>query len=420
MTAYDPLATPGADGRDPTAVMGRRSVAWLLDLIIYLALSGALFAALAEYVEVPAAFDSFDACAQLQLVDADEASGCLHLGDRVYLTSNSDNAIQGLASLGYFAFFIVLQGATGATPGKALAGVRVVNEQGGRPGIGRSLLRTLLWVVDGAPWFAPLVGFIVGLTTTGHRRVGDMAASTYVVRRSARGAPVVLPGSAAPPSTGTAWGAPPPAVTPPPPATSPASFPPIVPPVAPTPEISGVPDDRPAPPPVLADEPPTWTPPTVDDVTEAPEVHEARGAADIAPPEVPADPEWWSGPEAEPTPEPAAGPLTTDPRLEDPTPIDTGIPDWADGPLTDDEWDAPTTPAADIEPTSDASPTAGPAPFTAPGADPVADAPAPPEPAPLPPPQWDAARNTYLQWDPRIQQWLEWDAGAQQWRRIQG
>ena len=190
-----------ADGGDPTAVMGRRIVAWILDLAIFLAVVGSVFAGLADYVEIPDGF-VLDACEELQRRYGDEASGCVEIGDRAYVTSAGDNGIQSLVSLGYFAFFVVLQGRVGASPGKLLTGIRVVDEYGRRPGIGRSLVRTLMWVVDGAPWFAPLVGFISGLTSTGHRRVGDLAARTFVVSRKDVGRPP-LPGAGAAPSE---WG----------------------------------------------------------------------------------------------------------------------------------------------------------------------------------------------------------------------
>jgi hypothetical protein len=68
--------------------------------------------------------------------------------------------------------------------------------------------------VDGFPYFAPLVGFIVGLTTVGHRRVGDMGAQTFVVNKAAAGLPIVVPGLTAPaPAAPVAWGAPPPDAT---------------------------------------------------------------------------------------------------------------------------------------------------------------------------------------------------------------
>ena len=438
------------DGRDVTAVMGRRILAWLIDLVIYLGLTVALFAVLADYVEIPSG-SFLDACERLQFQDSDAAAGCIEVGDRAYVTSNADNGIQTLASFGYFVFFILLQGIAGGSPGKLLTGLRVVNQHGKRAGVGRSIGRTLLWIVDAAPWFLPLVGLITGLTSTGHRRVGDMAAGTYVVARKDVGQPVRTGAAAAPPAQG-AWGAPPPQWAPqspppggasaaPPPmpgAAAPTAPPPTAPPAGPasavtpaapvpsvgdlSPDVSGVPADQPAPPPLPDNEPPTWTPPTLDDVTPtepappvAPTTPEIDGRVDEAAPEVAPDDQWWSGPEATPeadvlgseVPEALAAPEM--PAWEDPSPT----PD-----TTGDSWSPPTTPAADIDEAENTSPTAGPAPFTAPGADPVTDAPPAPEPAPRPPPQWDQARGTYIQWEPSLQQWLQWDEPAQRWKDI--
>ena len=352
---------------DPTAVMGRRTLAWVLDLLIYWALAVALYAFLAAPVDIPAGF-GLDACESLRLQDPDAASGCLDLGDTAYVTSTADNLVQTLFGFLYFAFFVVLQGLTGGSPGKWLTGLRVVDEQGEVAGIGRSLLRTLLWVVDAAPWCIPLVGFIVGLTSTGHRRVGDLAAKTYVVRRSAVGTPPMGAVAVAPAG---AWGAPPP-----------PSWQPAAPPGQPW---SGAP----APPPRM-DAPPTGPPPRIPD------------AEDLVP-------------EVSGTPEPGPDPAT----WEDPSPT------------ADSDWAPPTTPGADFDTSADPSPTAGPSPFVAPGADQGwgGDSGAPTgtggdgggtagADAPGYAPQWDQARNTYIQWDPARQQWLQWDSVANRWKLI--
>ncbi|MDE0802303.1 MAG: RDD family protein, partial [Acidimicrobiales bacterium] len=202
-----------ATGRDVTAVMGRRIVAWILDFLVYFGFVVALFALLADYVDIPSGSAFLDACERLRFQDSEAAAGCVEFGDRAYVTSNADNGIQSLASLAYFVFFVVVQGITGGSPGKLLTGLRVVDEHGKRAGVGRSLGRTLLWVVDAAPWFLPLVGLITGLTSTGHRRVGDMAAGTYVVSRKDVGQPVTTGAAVTPPAQG-AWGAPPPQWTP--------------------------------------------------------------------------------------------------------------------------------------------------------------------------------------------------------------
>ena len=48
-----------------------------------------------------------------------------------------------------------------------------------------NLVRWLLWIVDSAPWCLPLVGFITGLTTVGHR--AEQQFGIGVNARPARG-----------------------------------------------------------------------------------------------------------------------------------------------------------------------------------------------------------------------------------------
>lgn len=406
MTAYQPFPT-GEQDRDPTAVMGRRILAWVIDLLLFLAVTVALFAAFAEYVEVPSDL-VVDACEVLREEADDEAAGCMLIGDRAYITSASETGIQTLASIGYLIFFVVIQGVTGGSPGKLLTGVRVVDASGRRAGVAKSFGRTVLWVIDGAPWFVPLVGFIVGLTSTGHRRVGDMAAGTYVVRSSHVGKPVTPHGTA---PEGADWTtAPPPqaSASPPPSGYGLPSAPPTAPPPGTTaPSISGVPAETPAPPPISGgpsdDQGPSSAPPFTSPWT--PEAHgpqdEAAGPVDLSTPHVGADPDWSSAPELHVEP-PAE--LREQPPTE-PEPTEWQAPSATEAAAT---WEPPTTPS-ETEPR----------PFTAPGADPApGPGTTPPQPSPAPPPQWDPARNTYIQWDPSQQAWLQWDTGAERWKPI--
>jgi uncharacterized RDD family membrane protein YckC len=190
-TTYTFSPTPGAGSPapDPTSVMGRRTVAWILDFVIYFGLLFLLFTQLAVQ-------DTFgNSCEALQ--NADVTNVCAEVGDNAYfLDDGSDTTALNLFALGWFVVvYVLLQGITGASPGKFLLGLRVVDEQGKPCGPVKSLIRSVLWIVDAAPWFIPgLVGFVVALTSTGHRRVGDMAASTYVVARSSVGTPIQVGG----------------------------------------------------------------------------------------------------------------------------------------------------------------------------------------------------------------------------------
>ncbi len=204
---------------DPTAVFGRRCVAALLDAALVLIPVIMLISSSFEYLEGGDIRVGGEPATGEEFCDAflDQQGGfCLNAEDvdeRVYFSDESTNSSGALYWGLTVALLVILQGLTGWTPGKLLLGIRCVREDGRACGVLKALVRWLLWIVDGFPYFLPLVGFIVGLTTVGHRRVGDMAAKTFVVRRAAMGSPIVVPGLTAPPPpaghAGT-WGAPPP------------------------------------------------------------------------------------------------------------------------------------------------------------------------------------------------------------------
>jgi hypothetical protein len=183
---------------DPTAVVGRRTIAWVIDALVITIPVSALAASNMEYLtkaDLAADGTEFDTfCDRLSAQSS--SSACVTAGDRVYF---QQEVSPGSGLLGFalvVLIWVVLQGLTGMTIGKALVGLRTVAEDGQRPGIGRASIRTILWAVDALPYCLPLVGFITGLTTTGHRRVGDMAAKTFVVRAHDAGAPIMVPGMA--------------------------------------------------------------------------------------------------------------------------------------------------------------------------------------------------------------------------------
>lgn len=208
------MASPQASV-DPTAVFGRRVGAALIDGLLILVPAFLLLTAGFEYLDVGALDrDPQEFCDQY----TSEMSGfCLNLADvndRVYF---SDGA-SGVSTAWYwgatFVLLVIVQGLTGRTVGKAITGIRTVQEDGSPPGLMKALVRWLLWAVDAFPYVVPLLGSILALTTQGHRRIGDMVAKTFVVRASAAGAPIVVPGMAGPepPLTTSmapgAWGAP--------------------------------------------------------------------------------------------------------------------------------------------------------------------------------------------------------------------
>lgn len=191
---------------DPTAVMGRRIGAWLIDAIIVGAISAAIFSATVETATVDfnpcegGADADFDVC-----TTADDIVAVWD-GDQATIFDLSDTGAVNLFQWGYgIAVFWVWQGLAGMTPGKALTGIRTVNAQGQAPGVLRAFGRSVLWIVDLFPWCLPLVGPIAAASSTGHRRVGDMVAGTFVVSKDAMGRPLAVPGLT-PPAAG--YGAP--------------------------------------------------------------------------------------------------------------------------------------------------------------------------------------------------------------------
>ncbi len=166
---------PGPDGRDPTRVVTRRGVALLVDALL-LALIPTVTVAIVGNASMgkgacpdplPAGRNCLSYRNQLVLIDKDVSL-----------------AFFGLLVLLYLLVFVVVQGFTGSSPGKALLGIRVVRSDGTSPGVVRSMVRALAWVVDGIALLVPIALWAAWFTP-GHRRVGDWVAGTYVVRRSA-------------------------------------------------------------------------------------------------------------------------------------------------------------------------------------------------------------------------------------------
>lgn len=202
------MASPQPVG-DPTAVFGRRVVAALIDAALILIPAMLLLSASFQYLDVsaldqpPQQFcDSYTAlndglCADLTAIN-----------DRVYFSDSNDPAGTAYYWGGTILMLVIIQGITGRTLGKLIMGLRTVREDGRPPGVVKAFVRWVVWIVDAFPYVLPLLGPILALTTQGHRRLGDMAASTFVVRASAAGAPIRVSGLTAPHGAsgqGAAW-----------------------------------------------------------------------------------------------------------------------------------------------------------------------------------------------------------------------
>lgn len=81
----------------------------------------------------------------------------------------------------YFFYHPVLEIAMrGRTPGKRIAGVRLVTREGDIPSVGPLLLRNVFRLLDSLP-VCYLVGLIAVVLTEHHVRIGDLAAGTLLV-----------------------------------------------------------------------------------------------------------------------------------------------------------------------------------------------------------------------------------------------
>lgn len=323
--------TSGMNQPDPTNVIGSRIGAWLIDAAIGTVVLVVAFTTILDKLTLPSSQAATNLCDTVNNSPGNTA--CFSVGSTVYGGTGSDMVEIALVMLAFFvAFQVILPTLTGYSPGKGIVGLRVVNQETFQTaGIGANSVRWILWIVDAAPYFIPLVGFITGLASKGHRRVGDMAASTIVVPKGFVGSPVPIPGL----SSAMVGGIPAMASNPPPPPTNWSPPPPAAPPT-------------PAPPsgPPMAAAPPL-SPPTPQEPTPSP----------FAPP-------------ASPEPAPAVTDTATDTAS-------AATPE----PQTEPE---PDQPATDAQGGIDA-------------------------------PQWDTARNTYIQWDPELREWMEWDEGQGRW-----
>jgi RDD family len=348
----EPSYAPGATAADPTAVMGRRVAAWVVDSVIILAPSVALFTNELEFLEESDLDQSgTDFCEDY--MDRNEGV-CVDAGDRVYFSDGVPVApwitFLGLSVL----IYVLIQGLKGWTPGKLLFGIRTVAEDGRAPGIGRAIIRWLFLIVDGL--CAGLVGFIVALTSRGHRRVGDMAAKTFVVGGQYMGHPIAVPGMT----------------------TSYTGYP----------GYPGHPGDRrPADPPQSWAPPPTWGP----------------------------APTWAPPPDAAPPQETGPPPATAD---ESPTGAPAESREGAEASAAP-QHPVGTTPAPEPAPT-DVEPAGGaPAGDAAVTRQPSAEAGSTAEAAtPDYNPQWDPARGTYIVWSAERGHWLGWDDVAKEWKPL--
>ena len=80
-----------------------------------------------------------------------------------------------------FIYYWLCEALVGVTLGKGIAGIKVINEQGTPSGLGASMIRNIMRIIDGL--FIYLVGYLVAIFSRMRKRLGDHLARTYVVEK---------------------------------------------------------------------------------------------------------------------------------------------------------------------------------------------------------------------------------------------
>jgi len=82
-------------------------------------------------------------------------------------------------------YYPILEGLYGASLGKFLFGIRVIDMDGNVPGIKKSILRTIPRIIETNPIFAGGVPAAISYACSKkNQRLGDMLAGTIVVRKA--------------------------------------------------------------------------------------------------------------------------------------------------------------------------------------------------------------------------------------------
>lgn len=152
----------GVDIRLPIAGIGSRSYAFLIDWHIRLILS------LAWFMLSGLIFQGTDSISDffLRFIDFHSAIPYVVL-------------IPGLVI--YFLYHPILEIVMhGQTPGKRIAGIKIVGNDGITPGVGQLLIRNIFRLLDSIPLFY-LFGLVACLMTQKHVRIGDLAAGTVLI-----------------------------------------------------------------------------------------------------------------------------------------------------------------------------------------------------------------------------------------------
>lgn len=96
----------------------------------------------------------------------------------IFSRTTGVNVLISLASIAYIAYIGHLEGITGQTPGKAIMGTKLVNQQGDLIGSGSGIGRKFVHILDN---IVCLLGWLLPLVDSKRQTIADKVMNTYVV-----------------------------------------------------------------------------------------------------------------------------------------------------------------------------------------------------------------------------------------------
>lgn len=96
----------------------------------------------------------------------------------IFFRSSAINVLVSLVSIGYIAYIGHLEGISGQTPGKAIMGIKLVNQQGELIGSGSGIGRKFVHILDN---IVCLLGWLLPLVDSKRQTIADKVMTTFVV-----------------------------------------------------------------------------------------------------------------------------------------------------------------------------------------------------------------------------------------------
>lgn len=120
----------------------------------------------------------------------------------IFFRSTTASTLLSLLGIAYLAYLGHLDGVSGQTPGKAIMGIRLVNQQGELIGSGSGIGRKFVHIIDS---LVCLLGWLLPIVDSKRQTIADKIMNTYVISgldRKQFSFDLWTPPSSTPPQTG--------------------------------------------------------------------------------------------------------------------------------------------------------------------------------------------------------------------------